>query len=78
MVCFEWNLHAQISWWRFRSENYILVGSCSGHYAMAHYDITIGNNIARDVHCDILMDHDIVMGTYHNITMHTDVARTLI
>ncbi len=45
---------------------------------MAHYDITIGNNIARDVHCDILMDHDIVMGTYHNITMHTDVARTLI
>ncbi len=30
-----------------------------------------------DVHYDI-MGHDVAMGTYHDVTMHTDVARTLI
>ncbi len=30
---------------------------------MTHYDITIGNDVARDVHCDIIMGHDIVFGT---------------
>ncbi len=43
---------------------------------MTHYDITMGNDVASDVHCDIIMDHHFAMGTYH-VTMHTDVARTL-
>ncbi len=41
---------------------------------MTHYDITIGNDVARDVHCEFIMGHGIVMGTYHDVTMHTDVA----
>ncbi len=45
---------------------------------MTHYDITIGNDVARDVHCDIIMNHGIVIGTYHDVTMHTDVATPLI
>ncbi len=45
---------------------------------MNYYDITIGNDVAGDVHCDIIMDHDVVMGTHHDVTtMHTDAARTL-
>ncbi len=45
---------------------------------MTDYDITIGNDVARDVHCEIIMDHDVAMSTYHYVTIHTDVARTLI
>ncbi len=45
---------------------------------MTHYDITIGNDVDKDVHCDIIMGHEVVMGAYHDVTMHTDVARTLI
>ncbi len=45
---------------------------------MTHYDITIGNDVARDVHCDIIMGHDVVIGTYHDVTTQTDVARMLI
>ncbi len=36
---------------------------------MTHYDITIGNDIAKDVHCDIIMGHEVVMGAYHDVTM---------
>ncbi len=45
---------------------------------MTHYDITIGNDVARDVHCETIMGHGIVVGTYHDVTMHTDVATILI
>ncbi len=45
---------------------------------MTHYDITMGNDVARDVHCEIITDHGNVTGTYHDVTMHTDVAMTLI
>ncbi len=45
---------------------------------MTHYDITIGNDVARDVHYEIIMGHRIVVGTYHDITMQADVARMLI
>ncbi len=45
---------------------------------MTHYDITIGNDVARDVHCEIIMGHSIIMGRYHEVTKHTDVAMTLI
>ncbi len=43
---------------------------------MTHYDIIICNDVARDVHCDI-MGHDVVMGAYddtipstHEIPLH--------
>ncbi len=42
------------------------------------YDITIGNDVSSDVHYEIIMGHSIVVGTYHDVTMHTDVAMTLI
>ncbi len=45
---------------------------------MTHYNITIGNDVARGVHYEIIMGHSIVVGTYHDVTMHTDVAMTLI
>ncbi len=45
---------------------------------MTHYDITIGNDVAKDVHSEIIMGHSIVVGTYHDLTMHNDVAMTLI
>ncbi len=45
---------------------------------MTHYDITIGNGVAGNVHCEIIMSYGIVVGTYHDVTMHTDVAMTLI
>ncbi len=45
---------------------------------MAHYVIIISNDVARDVHCDIIMGHDVIMGAYHDVTMHIDVARALI
>ncbi len=39
------------------------------------------NDVAMNVHCEIIMGHDIVMGKYHDLTMHTvsdtDVAQTL-
>ncbi len=40
----------------------------------AHCKITMGNDIARDIHCDITMSNDITMCTYHVITMYNDVA----
>ncbi len=36
------------------------------------------DDAARDDPCDIIMGHDIVMGTFHDVAMHSDVARTLI
>ncbi len=45
---------------------------------MTHYDITIGNDVAREVDYETIMGYSIVVGTYHDITMHTDVAMTLI
>ncbi len=45
---------------------------------MTYYDITIGNDVAGDVHCEIIMGNSIVMGTYYDVTMHTDVATALI
>ncbi len=40
----------------------------------AHCEITMGNDVARDVHCDITMSNNIAMCTYHGITMHNDVT----
>ncbi len=36
---------------------------------MTHYDITIGNDVARDVHYEMIMGHSIVVGTYHDVTV---------
>ncbi len=38
-----------------------------------HCEITMGNAIAIDIHCDVTMNNDIAMCTYHGITMHNDV-----
>ncbi len=43
----------------------------------AHCEITMGNDIARDIHCDVTMSNDVTMCTYHGITMHNDVAMNL-
>ncbi len=34
--------------------------------------ITMGNDVARDIHCDV-----IAMSTYHGITMYSDIAINL-
>ncbi len=31
-----------------------------------HYDITIGNDVARDIHCDVKMSNDIAMCRYQS------------
>ncbi len=43
----------------------------------AHCEITMGNDIAWDIHCDITMSNDVAMCPYHGITMHNDVAMKL-
>ncbi len=77
MACFEWNYNTQIS-----GGDFILKTTFSWDYvpfcSITHYDFTIGNNVARDVHHYIIMGDDIVMHIYHDVTMHTDAARTLI
>ncbi len=49
----------------------LFVGISSGHNffcSMTQYDITIGNDVARDVHYEFIMGHSIVVGTYHDVT----------
>ncbi len=41
---------------------------------MATHDITMGNDLARDIHCDVTISNDIAMCIYHGITMHNDVS----
>ncbi len=43
----------------------------------AHSDITIGNDIAKDIYCDITMNNNVAMCRYHGFTMH-DIAWNLI
>ncbi len=40
-------------------------------------EITMGNDIARDIYCDVTMINDVAMCTYHGITMHNDIAMNL-
>ncbi len=79
-ACFERNLHTQISGGNsVVSTTFSVITLWTLLFSsMTHYDITIRNDVARDVHCDIIMGHDVVIGTYHDITMQTDVARMLI
>ncbi len=39
-----------------------------------HYDITIGNDIARDAHCEITMGNDVARDILCNIKMSNDIA----
>ncbi len=39
-----------------------------------HYDITMGNDIARDALCEISMGNDGVRDTHCDVTMNNDVA----
>ncbi len=41
---------------------------------MTHYDITMGNAIARDAHCNITMGNDIAKDIHCDITMNNDVV----
>ncbi len=44
----------------------------------AHCEITMGYDIARDIHCDVTMSNNIAMCIYHGIiTMFNDVAMNL-
>ncbi len=55
----------------------------------SQYDITMGNDIARmpivklqwlmlgDIYCDVTMNNDVALCTYHSITMHNNVAMNL-
>ncbi len=80
VACFEQNFHILIS----GGDSVLNTTFCEDHIVgttfcfMTHYDITMGNDIAKDVHCDIIIGHDIVMFTYHDVTMHADISRTLI
>ncbi len=39
-----------------------------------HYDITMGNDIARDAHCDITMSNDTTWDIHCDVTMLNDIA----
>ncbi len=41
------------------------------------YDITMGNDIARDMHCDVTMTNEIAVYN-HGITKHYDIAMNLL
>ncbi len=43
--------------------------------SITHYDITIGNDIARDAHCDITMGNSVARGIHYDITISNDVAK---
>ncbi len=32
-----------------------------------HYDITMGNNIVRDIHCNVTMSDDIAMNFFYYV-----------
>ncbi len=39
-----------------------------------HCEITMGNDIGRDIRCDATMSNDVAMCIYHGITMHNNFA----
>ncbi len=43
-------------------------------HSMTHYDITMGNDVARDAHCNITMGNDIAKDIHCDVTMSNDVA----
>ncbi len=79
-ACFAQFLHTQISGGdsilstTFCGDDIVNIVFCS----ITYYNITIGNEVTREVHCDIIMGHDVVMDTYHDVTMYNGVAWILI
>ncbi len=63
MDCLEQNLQNQI----YGGDSVLSTTFCRDQIwtlrvcSMTHYDITIGNDVARDVHCDIILGHDVDM-----------------
>ncbi len=49
--------------------------STTSIFYMTHYDITMGNNIARDIHCDVTMSNEVAIYAY--ITMYDNVVMNL-
>ncbi len=43
-----------------------------------HFDITMGNDISRDIHCDITLSNYFAMCTYHGITMYSEVTMNIL
>ncbi len=43
----------------------------------SHCEITMGNDAASDIHCDVTMGNDIARDVYFEITMSNDVARDI-
>ncbi len=41
------------------------------------YDITMGNDVSRDVHCNVTIINGVDMCIYHGITMHNDIAMNI-
>ncbi len=37
----------------------------------------MGNDVARDAHCEITMSNNVTMCTHHGFTMHNDVSMNL-
>ncbi len=37
----------------------------------------MGNNVTRDFHCHVTVSNDNAVYTYHDITMHNDVAMNI-
>ncbi len=42
--------------------------------SMTHYDIKIGNNVARDTHCNITVGNDIAKDSHCDVTMSNGIA----
>ncbi len=40
-------------------------------------ELTMGNDVARDIHCAVIMSNDVAMCIYHGITIHNDVPLNL-
>ncbi len=64
MAYFEGNLHTQIS----SGDSILSTTFCGDHVvdttvfcSLNHNDFAIGNGIARDVHCDIIICYDIIV-----------------
>ncbi len=43
----------------------------------AHCEITMGNDVARDINCDVTMSNDIATCTYHGITLHNNISMNI-
>ncbi len=77
MACFLHDLHTEISDREYPCKHYILWRLLVWElllYSMIHYDITMGNDVARDILCDVTMSNDIAMCTYHATTMLNGIA----